>query len=109
MNPNYYPQQLAEILSLLLSRKKLVCSNVPLSGLDCIIEGRMAVLAKNAAFAELQNNATFLLSQVTQIRQDMEALRFDLTAVDELATRIIRSMYYLAHVKEQVRSYPLFT
>ncbi|KAL8903038.1 MAG: hypothetical protein Q9207_004195 [Kuettlingeria erythrocarpa] len=101
MASDYYSQQLTEIEGLLLSRKKLMCSNVPLSGLDCIIDGRMTTLAKNATFSELQKDAALLLSKVTQIRQEMEASKFNLAAVDELATRIIHSMYYQAQVKEK--------
>ncbi|KAI4184026.1 MAG: hypothetical protein LQ346_006196 [Caloplaca aetnensis] len=89
---NGLPQELAEVESLLLSRKRLVSSNVTLPALDAIIDRRMAIIVRNATHADLDKDGALLLGKVTQIRQDMEALKFDLTAVDDLATHIIRAM-----------------
>lgn len=106
---NGLPQELAEVESLLLSRKRLVSSNVTLPALDAIIDRRMAIIVRNATHADLDKDGALLLGKVTQIRQDMEALKFDLTAVDDLATHIIRAMNNGEQVATKVRSYNGFT
>lgn len=92
MATNGFHQALADLESLLHSRKRLINSDVAVVDLDHIILGRISNLTNTTTTADLRVDSTLLLSKLTLIRKQMQAMGFHLAAVDRLTSRVLRQM-----------------
>ncbi|KAI4184131.1 MAG: hypothetical protein LQ348_004591 [Seirophora lacunosa] len=92
MAANEFQKALADVESLLLSRKRLPGSNVPLVGLDRLIVRHLSIAAHRIRGYDLQLQGPLLLSQITHTRKEMESLGFELAAVDEVASEFLDQM-----------------
>ncbi|KAL9009651.1 MAG: hypothetical protein Q9173_005343 [Seirophora scorigena] len=102
MATNEFQKALADVESLLRSRKGLAGSNVPLAGLDILITRRLSSAADRIRGYGLQLQGPLLLSQITHTRKEMESLGFDLAAVDEVASRFLDQMCRDERVEQKV-------
>lgn len=92
MATNEFQKALADVESLLLPRKRLAGSNVPLVGLDRLILRHLSIAADRIRGYSVQLQGPLLLSQITHTRQEMECLGFDLAAVDEVVSEFLDRM-----------------
>ncbi|KAL8751374.1 MAG: hypothetical protein Q9184_006091 [Pyrenodesmia sp. 2 TL-2023] len=83
-----FHRALTDIKSLLQSRERLVDSEVAIVGLDRIIFARVSSLLHRTTTLNVEDNGVVLLSEITQIRQQMETARFNLARVDDLAAKV---------------------
>ncbi|KAL8956207.1 MAG: hypothetical protein Q9193_006203, partial [Seirophora villosa] len=99
---NEFQKALADVESLLLSRKRLAGSSVPLVGLDRLIVRHLSIAANWIRGSSLQLQGPLLLSQITHTRKEMESLGFDLAAVDEVASKFLHQMCRDQQIEQKV-------
>lgn len=102
MAANEFQKALADVESLLLSRKRLPGSNVPLVGLDRLIVRHLSIAAHRIRGYDLQLQGPLLLSQITHTRKEMESLGFELAAVDEVASEFLDQMCRDQQIEQKV-------